>query len=221
MAHIIALLKSSVAAHQQLLQNQHSLQFQPRFAATASGIHTSFRYDTSFATASASPPIFAAPPARIAGAAISNRFTSRLGPPSVSAQATSLRSAASRSFLASLRFATSSQFQSRFAATASGIHASFRYDTSFATAPASPPIFASPPARIGPRLAIASQHDWARRQPPLGQPAFAQQQAGASSKAFASLPPRPTPPLLRRTSAMRAAPSRSLAPRFISPASHP
>ena len=121
MARIIALLKSSLAAHQQLLQNQHSLQFQPRFAATASGIHASFRYDTSFATASASPPIFAAPP-----------------------------------------------------------------------------------ARIGPRLAIASQHDWARRQPPLGQPAFAPQQAGASSQACASLPPRPTPPLLRRTSAMHA-----------------
>ena len=86
------------------------------------------------------------------------------------------------------------QFQSRFAATASGIHASFRYDISFATAPASPPIFAAPPARIGPRLAIASQHDWARRQPPLGQPAFVPQQAGASSQACASLPPLSSSP---------------------------
>jgi hypothetical protein len=48
---IIALLRSSLAAHQQLHQHQHSLQFQPRFAATASGFHVSFRsYDASFAT---------------------------------------------------------------------------------------------------------------------------------------------------------------------------
>ena len=112
------------------------------------------------------------------------------------------------------------QFQPRCAATASGIHASFRYDTSFATASASPPIFAAPPARIGPRLALASQHDWARRQPPLGQPAFAPQQAGASSQACASLPPRPTPPLLRRTSVMHASiPDAPPLHHFISPAS--
>ncbi len=65
---------------------------------------------------------------------------------------------------------------------------------------------AGPPGRIAPPFAIASQHVWVRRQPPLS-PLRNQdrsQQAGAASpQACASLPPRPTPPLLRRTSAMR------------------
>jgi hypothetical protein len=52
--------RSSLAANQKLLQQQHWLQFQPRFAATAFRPHASFRraflFDASFATASASPP---------------------------------------------------------------------------------------------------------------------------------------------------------------------
>ena len=121
---IIALLRSSLAAHQQLHQHQHSLQFQPRFAATASGFHVSFRsYDASFATSIRFAANLRSPPhsrlrrrcrlrRRAASkncAAISNRFTASLGSPSSApARATSHRSAASRRFRASLRFATSS-----------------------------------------------------------------------------------------------------------------
>ena len=119
---IIALLRSSLAAHQQLHQHQHSLQFQPRFAATASGFHASLRsYDASFATSIRfaanlrSPPLPLTPLSRLRCraaskncAAISNRFTASLGLPSAPARSTSHRSAASRRFRASLRFATSS-----------------------------------------------------------------------------------------------------------------
>ena len=148
---IIALLRSSLAAHQQLHQHQHSLQFQPRFAATLPA-STSASAPTTPASlpASASPPIFA------------------------------------RRHIAA------------YAAVAA-----------FA---------AEPLARIAPPLAIASQQAWVRRQPPLGQPAIAPQQAGASAQVCASLPPRPTPPLLRRTSAMHP-PSPTL-PRITTTSSH-
>jgi len=90
---IIALLRSSLAAHQQLHQHQHSLQFQPRFAATASGFHASFRsYDARFATSIClaanlrSPPSPLTLPSRLRRraasknyAAIRNRFTASLG----------------------------------------------------------------------------------------------------------------------------------------------
>ena len=147
-----ALLRSSLAAHQQLHQHQHSLPFQYRFAATASGFHAPASAPTTPASlpASASPPIFA------------------------------------RRHIAA------------YAAVAA-----------FA---------AEPPARIAPPLAIASQQAWVRRQPPLGQPAIAPQQAGASAQVCASLPPRPTPPLLRRTSAMHP-PSPTL-PRIITTSHH-